>query len=95
MVCWCWYRGGAEYKQTCDGIEDKFAVNHLGPFLFTNLIMDRILRAGEGARIVNVSSRGHRRSGIRWDDWNFSVSTLQLCQFPQRKKGMDGANVSF
>lgn len=62
-----------------DGIEMQFATNHLGHFLFTNLIMPRILRAAEKGekgfpRIVNVSSRGHQASEVRWDDYNFGVS---------------------
>jgi NAD(P)-dependent dehydrogenase (short-subunit alcohol dehydrogenase family) len=65
---------GGDFKKTVDGIEDKFAVNHLGVFLFTNLILDRVIKAGKGARIVVLSSRGHQRSPIRWDDWGWSVS---------------------
>jgi NADP-dependent 3-hydroxy acid dehydrogenase YdfG len=64
----------APYSLTEDGLESQFGTNHIGHFLFTNLIMGKILQAGKGARIVNVSSRGHRRSDIRWDDYNFGVS---------------------
>jgi NAD(P)-dependent dehydrogenase (short-subunit alcohol dehydrogenase family) len=60
---------GGPYKKTVDGIEDKLATNHLGTFLFTNLILPRI---GQGARIVNVSSRGHYRTDISYDDYNWS-----------------------
>ena len=56
-----------------DGIESQFATNHIGHFLFTNLILDKILKAGNDARIVNVSSAGHQQSGVRFDDYNFSV----------------------
>lgn len=58
-----------EYK-LLDGIESHFVTNHLGHFLFTNLIMNKIL-ASSAPRIVNVSSDGHRVSPIRWDDYNF------------------------
>ncbi|KAF2427732.1 short-chain dehydrogenase [Tothia fuscella] len=61
-----------KYNKTVDGIEDKFATNHLGVFLFTNLILDRMIKAGAGARIIVLSSRGHQRSEIRWDNWNWS-----------------------
>ena len=50
----------AEHGLTADGVERSLAVNHLGPFLLTNLLLD-LLRsgasAGDGARIVNVGTR--------------------------------------
>ncbi|MCG6494122.1 SDR family NAD(P)-dependent oxidoreductase [Kitasatospora sp. A2-31] len=45
----------AERQRTVDGIEATFAVNHLSPYLLTELLLDR-LRAGGPSRIVNVSS---------------------------------------
>lgn len=59
-----------------DGFESQFATNHLGHFLFTNLIIGKIL-AAPSPRIVSVSSDGHRVSPIRWGDYNFRVSALQ------------------
>lgn len=56
-----------------DGIESQFATNHIGPWLFTNLIMDKLVTAK--GRIVNVSSVGHVYGGVRFDDWNFEVRT--------------------
>lgn len=50
-----------------DALETTFAVNHLGPFLLTNLLLDR-LKASAPARIVNVSSQGHRMGEIDFDD---------------------------
>ena len=41
-----------------DGIEMTWALNHLGQFLLTGLLLDR-LRAAQAGRIVNVSSRAH------------------------------------
>jgi NAD(P)-dependent dehydrogenase (short-subunit alcohol dehydrogenase family) len=64
-----------EYKKSVDGIELQFATNHIGHFLLTNLLMDGILAAGEGARIVNVSSDGYAISAMRLDDYNFQVCT--------------------
>ncbi len=60
------------YSKSADGFESQLATNHLGHFLLTNLLMPRILAAAPGSRIINVSSRGHRRSEFRFDDANFS-----------------------
>lgn len=46
-------------RTTRDGIEETFAVNHLGYFLLTRLLLDR-LRASAPARIVSVSSDAHK-----------------------------------
>ncbi|KAH7095286.1 hypothetical protein FB567DRAFT_25629 [Paraphoma chrysanthemicola] len=59
-----------KYQKTVDGLEAQFGSNHIGHFLFTNLIMPKIL-ASKSPRIVNVSSDGHRAGGIRFDDPNF------------------------
>lgn len=50
-----------------DGLEVTFAVNHLGPFVLTNLLLDRLV-ASSPARVVNVSSMGHRRGSLDFDD---------------------------
>ena len=52
---------------SADGYESTFAVNHLAPFLLTNLLLDR-LRASAPARIVNVSSGVHGSGRIDLDD---------------------------
>ncbi|EGN92743.1 hypothetical protein SERLA73DRAFT_79315 [Serpula lacrymans var. lacrymans S7.3] len=59
------------YEKSVDGIELQFATNHIGHFLLTKLVMQKILNAGPGSRIVNVSSVGHRMAGVRFDDYNF------------------------
>ncbi|HVR28365.1 MAG TPA: SDR family oxidoreductase [Thermoanaerobaculia bacterium] len=53
--------------ETVDGYELTFAVNHLAPFLLTNLLLDR-LRAAAPARIVTVASRAHLRGRLDFDD---------------------------
>ncbi|KAG2177062.1 hypothetical protein INT43_007718 [Umbelopsis isabellina] len=55
------------YHTTIDGFEGQFGTNHLGPFVFTNLILPRIL-ASSSRRIVNVSSGLSSLSDIRFDD---------------------------
>jgi NAD(P)-dependent dehydrogenase (short-subunit alcohol dehydrogenase family) len=50
-----------------DGIEMTFAVNHLGPFLLTNLLLPQ-LRAGAPSRVVNVTSWFERFGRIDFDD---------------------------
>ncbi|EHK45986.1 hypothetical protein TRIATDRAFT_264467 [Trichoderma atroviride IMI 206040] len=62
---------GTDFKLTVDGYEEQFASNHLGHFLFTNLIMDKLL-ASKAPRVVGISSEAHRLSPIRWSDYNFS-----------------------
>jgi NAD(P)-dependent dehydrogenase (short-subunit alcohol dehydrogenase family) len=54
-------------SETEDGYETTFAVNHLAPFLLTNLLLDKI-RQSAPARIVNVASAAHRYQHIDFDD---------------------------
>lgn len=53
--------------QTPDGFETTMAVNHLGPFLLTNLLVDMLIRSAP-ARIVTVSSEAQRAGRIHFDD---------------------------
>ena len=55
------------YTTTEDGFELQFGVNHLGHFLLTNLLLDRIKEA-PAARIVNLSSRAHKKGTIDFAD---------------------------
>jgi NAD(P)-dependent dehydrogenase (short-subunit alcohol dehydrogenase family) len=54
-------------RETTDGFEMTFAVNYLAPFLFTNLLLEK-LKASAPARIVNVSSESHQSGFIKMDD---------------------------
>lgn len=58
------------YGKTADGIERTFAVNHLGYFLLTNLLLD-LLKKSAPARIVVVASVGHYRGQLDLADLSF------------------------
>src|SRR5262245_37527212 len=61
---------------TKDGFELIFGTNHLGPFLFTTLLLPR-LRESAPARIVNVSSKAHYEAkGIDWDVLRKPTATI-------------------
>lgn len=78
------------YGLTEDGFERQFATNHLGHFLFTNLIMGKLLAAPR-PRVVNVSSDGHRASPVRFDDIDFHVSmkAIQIVGFDTVHRDME------
>jgi NAD(P)-dependent dehydrogenase (short-subunit alcohol dehydrogenase family) len=52
---------------TLDGLEMQFAVNHLAPFLLTNLLLEK-LEAGAPSRIVNVSSGMYKTASLDFDN---------------------------
>jgi NAD(P)-dependent dehydrogenase (short-subunit alcohol dehydrogenase family) len=53
------------------GWESQFGTNHLGHFTLTNLLWPALAASGD-ARVVALSSRGHKRSAIRFDDLMFT-----------------------
>ena len=55
-------------RVTVDGLETQFAVNHLAPFLLTNLLLD-VLKASARARVVTVSSQVHSKSPLDFEDF--------------------------
>jgi NAD(P)-dependent dehydrogenase (short-subunit alcohol dehydrogenase family) len=59
------------FGRTPNGFETQFGTNHLGHFLLTRTLLPAVRRAAPGARIVNVTSAGHRASDIDWDDPNY------------------------
>lgn len=78
------------YSQTPEGIEAQFGANHIGHFLFTNLIMSKLIGdEGSGssrtARVVNVASDGYRLGPVRFDDWNFDVPSSLLLDSQVKK----------
>jgi NAD(P)-dependent dehydrogenase (short-subunit alcohol dehydrogenase family) len=66
------------------GWEAQFATNHLGHFALTNLLWPT-LADGSGARVVALSSRGHKRSPIRFDDLHFETGYDKWKAYGQAK----------
>ena len=56
--------------RTAQGVEWQIGVNHLGHFALLKKILPA-LRAAQGARLVTLSSIGHRMGGIEFDDMNY------------------------
>jgi NAD(P)-dependent dehydrogenase (short-subunit alcohol dehydrogenase family) len=61
-----------ELRLTPEGWELQFATNHLGHFALAVGLHDALASAAHGARIVSLSSRGHLRSPVEFDDINFA-----------------------
>lgn len=81
----------ASYKETTDGIEETFALNHLSYFLLTGLLIDLLIQSAP-ARIVNVSSDAHRGiDGIHFDDIGFKENYRPFRTYAQSKL----ANIMF
>ncbi len=89
-----------------DGLEMQFATNHLGHFLFTNLLLDNLKKAGK-ARIINLASIAHKSTReLDLDDINFekqeygtwkSYSRSKFCNILFTKelaKRLDGTGIT-
>jgi NAD(P)-dependent dehydrogenase (short-subunit alcohol dehydrogenase family) len=74
--------------QSEDGIEMTFAVNHLAPFLLTNLLLKDI---ADGGRIVNVASKMHSWRSMNFDDIELKKKWGAITAYSQSKL----ANVMF
>ena len=59
--------------RTSQGWELQFAVNQIGHFVLTKGLLP-LMQKANGARLVALSSTGHKISGIRWDDIHFKSS---------------------
>ena len=62
---------------TEDGFDLQFGTNHLGHFALTGLLLPRLLENPDGARVVTVSSMGHRAGRMHLDDPNFERRQYQ------------------
>jgi NAD(P)-dependent dehydrogenase (short-subunit alcohol dehydrogenase family) len=62
-----------ERHATAEGLEETFALNHLGYFRLTRELLDLLKESG-ASRIVNVSSEAHRGARMHWDDLQFERS---------------------
>jgi NAD(P)-dependent dehydrogenase (short-subunit alcohol dehydrogenase family) len=83
----------SKHQTTQDGFEMTFGVNHLGHFLLTNLLLDRLV-ASAPARVVTVASGAHlgARKGLDFDDLQCEHHTYRGFQVYCRSKL---ANVMF
>jgi NAD(P)-dependent dehydrogenase (short-subunit alcohol dehydrogenase family) len=86
-----------ERQWTPEGIELQFGTNHIGPFLFTNLLLPLMIKAAQSSsskpastRIINVSSHGHRLSPVRFHDWNFEKNHEDIPEEERPFSGLSG-----
>lgn len=63
--------------RTVDGFETQFGTNHLGHFALTGLLLPQLMANPSGARIVNVSSMGHRAGRLDLRDPNYDARRYQ------------------
>jgi len=88
-----------------DGFEMAFCVNHLGTFLITQLLLDRMIESSP-SRIIQVNSEGHRFNGLNLNDLNWekriytglrsygASKTAQLLTVLQLAEELEGTNVT-
>ena len=71
-------------QHTVDGFEMQFGTNHLGHFALTGMLLG-LLDATPGARVVSVSSQGHRMGRIAFDDLDASNGYHRWLRYGQSK----------
>ena len=95
------------YSQTEDGFESQMGINHLGHFALTGRLLERLL-ATPGARVVTVSSLGHRGATLDFDNllfqnggytpfrpyWRSKLANLLFTYELQRRLRSAGAHLS-
>lgn len=80
----------ATRRETADGVESTFAVNHLAPYLLTHDLIGALADTS-GARVVVTASSVHRRGSLDFDDLGFSSGYDALDAYARSKL----ANVAF
>lgn len=75
----------AKRTVTGDGLEATFAVNHLAPFLLTNLLVE-LLEKSAPARIVNVASGSHYVGTMDFDDLGYEKGGYWIMKAYERSK---------
>ncbi|GAA3382239.1 oxidoreductase [Cryptosporangium minutisporangium] len=71
-------------KRTADGFEIHLGTNHLGHFALTGLLLDRLLET-PGSRVVTVSSLGHKRGRMHFDDLQLTAPHSPFVAYVQSK----------
>lgn len=81
--------GGIFFRRetTVDGLEMTFAVNHLAPFLLTNLLLDT-MKASAPASIINISSSLERVGTLNLDDLQSKKRYISVAAYAQAKLAM-------
>lgn len=86
-----------DYKLTEDGFESQLAVNYLGHFYLTHLLLPALKKGGkvDPARVVNVTSCGHYPGTINFDDINMKEHYDTTAAYAQSKLAQVINNFSF
>ena len=71
-------------RHILDGVEMTFLVNHLAPFLLTNLLLE-VLKASAPARIITVSSDAHKYDQMNFDDLSFKRGYFGMRAYARSK----------
>lgn len=83
LICNAGVMAIPDHETSPEGIEQQFVTNYLSHFLLTNLILPKLLRSGRNSssgatRIINVSSKAHWISPVRFSDINFGKTQNEL-----------------
>ena len=71
-------------RQTAYGVEMTFLVNHLAPFLLTNLLLD-VIKMSPAARIINVSSDAHKYGSMDFNNLEFKRGYFGMKAYARSK----------
>jgi len=72
----------SSYKETEDGLERQFAINHMAPFLLTSLLLPMMK---QGGRIITVGSSSHFHARLHWKDPQMKKFYSSLGAYRQSK----------